>query len=152
MDSKSGVLIFFLLNYFSFVSASSIGHLRRGLAKIEETNYACFDVAKSDLNGCDYKTLLARVKEDLREDCPHDAMKELQIITGTTTDNKAKQYIDSMCNDAWEKVEKTSFEDVDPRFDEAFMNQYYDGDTFLNCKLRRLPTFLCTHALSANTF
>lgn len=117
--------------------ASNFGEAKFILKKMckGESYEPCTTWDDVELNGCDFLTIMAQIEEkveELGESCPHDAIDELQLLTGTKNKRKAKGYIDLMCGDAWRTVEHLDFTDVDAGFDETFMAEYFDGGTFLN--------------------
>ena len=117
--------------------APTIGEAKLLLTKIckGESYKACTRWDGVEINGCDYDTVLAKVKSRIERDgkaCTHDEYQELMFLTKSRSNNSARSYVDLMCRDAWSTVDKTTFTDVDDRFDDTFMAEYYDGGTFLN--------------------
>ncbi len=95
---------------------------------------ACIsDGAAFELDGCDYEAFENGLQDYLDDiGCEHDAKTELRRIYSNP--GFAKQAIKAVCASGWNQVSSTSFTDVDSRFNNAFMNQYVSGDTFLNSK------------------
>ncbi len=85
-----------------------------------------------EIDGCDYDSFVEGLQEflDVETDCAHDAKTELRRIYSTTDD--AKQAISRTCSSAWNSVSTSSFNNVDQRFNNGFMNEYVAGGTFLN--------------------
>lgn len=90
-----------------------------------------------EVNGCDWINFKKSVNQAIRGDdtCNrspdfelHALDRELREKTGQGT----KDWIDSQCAAAWLTVEHSTFAEVDPEFDDAFMEQYIDGKTHLN--------------------
>jgi hypothetical protein len=87
------------------------------------------------INGCDFKTVMNAIETKVTtadKQCEHDALTELLLLTGSKSLKMARSYIDLMCTDAWNKVLQTQFTDIDSRFDDTFMSEYFNGFTFLN--------------------
>lgn len=110
---------------------------------------ACLtDGAEFELNGCDLETFVEGLKDYLDEvDCSHDAKTELRRIYGTNSVGFIKKSIRSVCAAGWSQVSSSSFSDVDPRFNDSFMNEYVAGDTFLNSEFTNFLHLLCPFAL-----
>lgn len=85
-----------------------------------------------EIDGCDYDNFVEGLQVFLDEEttCDHDAKTELRRIYSTT--DGAKRAISQACSSAWNSVSTSSFHDVDPRFNNGFMNRYVAGETFLN--------------------
>jgi hypothetical protein len=100
-----------------------------------ESYQACTSWEEVAVNGCDFESIMEEIEsrvEGAGEACTHDAVKELLFLTDSKNIFKAQGYIDVMCGDAWSKVARTKFTDIDARFDDDFMSEYFDGKTFLN--------------------
>ena len=96
---------------------------------------ACTSWDNIKINGCDFAQVMAQVEALVKAagtTCTHDALTELKFLTGTKNLQQARNYVEIMCTDAWSTVTHTQFTDVDARFTDAFMSEYYDGKTFLN--------------------
>jgi hypothetical protein len=96
----------------------------------------CTSLAGIEIINCDRKIVMKAIREEMDEACPHNANKELMMLTGAANVGEAKQYIDDMCSGVWDAVESTQFEDIDAtNFQEAdFITNYFQGNTFLNSK------------------
>ena len=82
-------------------------------------------------NGCDYDSFVQGLDNFLDTECPdHEAIAVLEAIFGESPESM----INSICADGWDTVPTSTFRDVDDRFDDAFMEDYIKGDTFLNSK------------------
>jgi len=81
---------------------------------------------------------MTAIRENIDGECPHNANKELVILTGAANFGEANQYIDEMCSGVWGAVETTQFEDIDaanfqePNLETNFITEYFEGGTFLN--------------------
>jgi hypothetical protein len=96
---------------------------------------ACTSWDNIKINGCDFAKVMAQVETLVAaagSACTHDATTELTFLTGTKVLPQARNYVEIMCADAWSTVTHTEFANVDARFNDAFMSEYYDGKTFLN--------------------
>jgi len=99
---------------------------------ILQSCYGVFGCTSSfEADGCDYIQVIEKIKRKVRS-CPHDADAELQKMTGTSSLDDAKAYLNEACNTAFGKVSTTTTTNIDSRFDEGFMNDYIGGGTFLN--------------------
>lgn len=100
-----------------------------------ESYEACTSWEGVAVNGCDFESIMEEVTsrvEGAGDACTHDAVQELMFLTDSKNIFKAQGYIDIMCGDAWNKVDRTKFTDVDARFDDSFISEYFNGKTFLN--------------------
>jgi len=92
---------------------------------------ACLENGDSFLtNGCDYESFLEGLEDFLDDyECgDHDAQAVLEaILPGSPQDT-----IHNVCAHAWDKIPTSTFSDIDGRFNNAFMEEYINGDTFLN--------------------
>lgn len=103
--------------------------------KLQQKCYETFGCTTDfEVNGCDYRSIKRQLDNFLQVigNCPHDAEKELQIITGSNTLDAAIEYISELCEYAYDDVDTTSYTDIDSRFDDSFMTEYIAGDGFLN--------------------
>jgi hypothetical protein len=116
---------------------NDLGEAKNILTKIckGESYTPCTTWEDSPINGCDFKTVMSAIEAKVAAAgtaCGHDAVTELTLLTGSKNLRMATNYIDLMCTDAWNKVQQTKFTDVDGRFDDTFMTDYFNGLTFLN--------------------
>ncbi len=83
--------------------------------------------------GCDYESFVQGLDEFLDDnECgDHDADAVLQSLFPNAS---PRDMIDYVCDAAWHQVDTSTFQDVDDRFTEDFMEDYINGDTFLNSK------------------
>ena len=83
-------------------------------------------------NGCDYDSFVQGLDDfiDAQNCDPHDAKAVLE----STFPNSSEYMVKNLCASAWEKVPTSTFSDIDDRFTDDFMEEYIDGDTFLNRK------------------
>ncbi len=86
--------------------------------------------------GCDYESFVEGLDEFLDDnECgDHDANAVLQSLFPSNV--SPRDMIDYVCDTAWHQVNTSTFKDVDERFTEEFMEEYINGDTFLNRKSR----------------
>lgn len=85
--------------------------------------------------GCDQAAFEVGLQAHLTSiGCNHDAKTELSHIYGSEAD--AVISVSNVCSTAWAQVSSSSFDDIDDRFTNSFMNQYVNGDTFLNSKYK----------------
>jgi len=84
-------------------------------------------------NGCDYDSFVQGLDEFLATvDCgDHDAR---DVLESMFPDGSSDLLVNTICATAWDQVPTSTFKDVDDRFDDAFMEEYINGDTFLNCE------------------
>lgn len=96
----------------------------------------CTSLAGIEINNCDKKGVMSAIKAQMDDNCPHNANKELMLLTGALNVGQANQYINDMCNGVWGAVETTQFEDIDTTYFQAdnFITDYFEGGTFLNSK------------------
>ena len=116
---------------------NDLGEAKNILTKIckGESYTPCTSWEDSPINGCDFKTVMNAIEAKVADSggaCGHDALTELTLLTGTKNLRMATSYIDLMCTDAWNKVQQTQYTDIDGRFDDIFMSDYFNGLTFLN--------------------
>lgn len=75
----------------------------------------------------------------IEEKCEWNYGYELRLITRTLSFEKASRVLDAVCQRAeaelWAKAPQSQWTDIDTKFTDAFMDEYTDGGTFLNCKL-----------------
>uniref|UniRef100_A0A7S1FWG6 Apple domain-containing protein n=2 Tax=Corethron hystrix TaxID=216773 RepID=A0A7S1FWG6_9STRA len=81
-------------------------------------------------NGCDYDSFVKGLDDFIADqNCdPHDAIAVLK----STFPNSSEYIVKSLCASAWDQVPTSTFDDIDSRFTDSFMQEYIDGDTFLN--------------------
>ena len=81
--------------------------------------------------GCDHKSFVQGLNEFLNENAcgDHDADAVLQSLFSSVS---PRAMIDYVCGAAWHQVRTSTFQDVDQRFTDNFMEEYIKGDTFLN--------------------
>jgi len=103
-----------------------------GYEQLTGRTHPCTNIDDTETNGCDSMTFLKTIEESLREGCPHGIEVELELLTGANSYANAINIIDDMCSDAWDMVAKTEFNDISNTFDNSFMKNYIQGDTFLN--------------------
>jgi hypothetical protein len=100
----------------------------------------CTSLAGIKINNCDRKGIMRVIKGQMDGNCPHNANRELMMLTGAANVGQAKQHIDDMCNLVWDAVETTQFEDIDATnfqdnsLEKGFITEYFEGGTFLNSK------------------
>jgi len=83
------------------------------------------------IEGCTYQKILNKVEQNI-PGCPHDAATELQYWTSTSTVQGAKDAIADMCGAGWDVLSETTFANINPEWDDDFMNEYVNGKTYLN--------------------
>jgi len=96
---------------------------------------ACTTWDNIQIQGCDFAKVMTQVETLVKAagtTCTHDALTELKFLTNTKNLQQARNYVEIMCTDVWNTVTQTQFSNVDARFTDAFMTEYYDGKTFLN--------------------
>ncbi len=83
--------------------------------------------------GCDYESFVQGLDEFLEDNTcgDHDADAVLESLFPNSS---PKDMIDSICDAAWDQVPTSTFQHVDERFTDEFMEDYINGDTFLNRK------------------
>merc|ERR1712232_1529712 len=82
---------------------------------------------------CTFDNIVEELSDYLPQDCPHNAKTELELHFGTRDLRRTKRALSGMCGKAWDDaVEPSQFDEIDERFNNAFMNEYVAGDTFLN--------------------
>lgn len=80
-------------------------------------------------NGCDYDSFVQGLDDFLTGDCgDHDARAVLLSLFPESSEYT----VNGICADGWNQVPTSTFRDVDDRFDNAFMEEYIKGNTFLN--------------------
>jgi len=92
----------------------------------------CLEDFDIQINGCDYRSVIKGIRAELPRSCSHNVQKELQLLTGTTNDDDAKEYISELCDNAWDMVDKTTYQNIHSDFSNDFMNEYTDGGGYLN--------------------
>merc|ERR1712048_54904 len=111
-------------------------------AKVALQNYClgvepCIkELINLEVEECTFQNIVDEVQntlDGLAETCEHDGAKELEIMLAEKSARKTRNAINGMCAQAWEReVDTHLFMDIDSRFDDAFMDEYVAGDTFLN--------------------
>lgn len=82
-------------------------------------------------NGCDYDSFVQGLDDfiDGQNCSPHDA---IAVLDSAFPPNSSEYMVKNLCASAWDKVPTSTFSDIDARFTNNFMEEYIDGDTFLN--------------------
>lgn len=83
--------------------------------------------------GCDYESFVQGLDGFLEDNTcgDHDADAVLESLFPNSS---PKDMINYMCDTAWDQVPTSTFQDVDARFTDNFMEDYINGDSFLNRK------------------
>jgi len=93
------------------------------------------DADEFPINGCEYESLLNGLDELLEEEywrCPgHNAEAVMESLFANNP-TEAKNAVTTMCSAAWNEVPVSTFQHIDDRFTDNFMEEYISGDTFLN--------------------
>ena len=111
-----------------FLSATSIGCAVKAQQCLSAGDQ--FDIVD---DGCDLNSFEGALDAYLATiNCAHGAKTELRHIFGS--ESEAELQVSTICADGWSKVDTSSFNDVDNRFTNSFMNEYVAGGTFLNSK------------------
>ncbi len=84
-------------------------------------------------DGCDYASFVEGLNEYLAGSyCAHHTAEDVlqSLFPGTS-----EEVVNGVCAEAWDQMPSSTFQDVDDRFTDDFMEEYILGDTFLNRKL-----------------
>lgn len=90
------------------------------------------DAETFTINGCDFESFVQGLDGYLAENqCgDHDALAVLESLFPNSSEYEVK----NICAEAWDNVPTSTFQDVDRRFTNEFMENYINGGTFLNHK------------------
>lgn len=82
-------------------------------------------------NGCDYESFIQGLDGFLAaNECgDHDAKAVMESIFPNSSED---MMVTDTCADAWDTIDHSTFKEVDDRFTDDFMDEYINGDTFLN--------------------
>lgn len=95
------------------------------------------------------------VLEAVAEECDCLAAPFLKALLGLNEEdddeNLLHEQLDQLCATAWGTVERSTWQDVDPMFENEFMERFVQGETYLNGTMRSLRSAQVVSFVHATT-
>lgn len=122
--------------FITTLTRAAVAQAIRGRQEMETPLKACTDWSNGILvENCHSREMGQILRElmDQHPNCPNTFVQEVRALTKQETLADARAFVDDMCNQALQKgVQSSRWSDIHSDFNNVFMEEYFDGGTFLN--------------------